>query len=123
MQDWPTYVACSGRDMCGLLPHQNYLPLSACPFYRHRNQGPERFHIPLRTTQGPQLGLMRGCDGTDPSEPICHTCDPPLPVCHTCGPSFAYLPHLLPRAGVGVEVGGVGGCQELVGNALVSLPV
>lgn len=64
--------------------------LCLSPFYRHRNQGPERFHILLRITQEPYLGLIRGCGGAGPPEPVRHTCGLPLPVCHTFNPPLPF---------------------------------
>lgn len=66
--------------------------LCPSPFYRHRNQGPERFHILLRITQGPYLGLIRGCGGAGPPDSVRHTFNPLCPSTELVFPMAFTIP-------------------------------
>lgn len=55
--------------------------LCLSPFYRHRNQGPERFHILLRITQGPSLGLILLSPSATPVVSLCLSATPSIPLC------------------------------------------
>lgn len=87
------HFACSERDGW-LCVHLYPSPESSFPSIVCLHLiGPERLHILLRITQGPQLWLMRGWGGTGLSESIC--------------------PGLLPQEGLS------GVSREIAGNALL----